>query len=247
MHVSAASPLVPEANLAGVRPPRQERSRRTLLRILDAMEVLLEEKLFEDITIADVVRAAATSVGAFYTRFPQKESLLPALYERYDKTLTEQMEEVLAPELWVGLSLVERAERLVGRTVRSYRQRRGLMRAVTAFARQRPKEISPAIRSARTRLHRGVVEVLLEKRGEIEHPDPERAVEMGLFFVISACREKILFGNAPHAESVVSGDEALVQEMTRALVLYLGVPMEAPVPLKARSKRPSTRRERKKK
>ena len=67
-----------------VHPPQQERSRRTLRRILSATERLLLKRPFEDIGVQEIVRAARTSVGSFYARFDDKAALLTALYERYD-------------------------------------------------------------------------------------------------------------------------------------------------------------------
>ena len=44
---------------------------------------------------------------------------------------------------------------------------------------------------------------------------------VGLFFVASACRDKILFGGAPHPRSITSDDRSLARELTRALLSYL--------------------------
>jgi hypothetical protein len=39
--------------------------------------------------------------------------------------------------------------------------------------------------------------------------------------VTAMCREKILFGDAPHASAVAVGEPRLRAELTRALVLFL--------------------------
>ena len=46
--------------------PKQERSRQTCERILAATEQLLRDHLFEQISVADIVRTAKASVGSFY-------------------------------------------------------------------------------------------------------------------------------------------------------------------------------------
>jgi hypothetical protein len=56
--------------------------------------------------------------------------------------------------------------------------------------------------------------LILERRGEMRHPDPERAVAFGLFVVQSAVRERILFPDGPASDVDVSRDE-LVRELTR--------------------------------
>ena len=52
--------------------PKQARSRESQRRILDATLALLEDRHFEDMTIADVAAAAGTAVGNFYKRFKNK-------------------------------------------------------------------------------------------------------------------------------------------------------------------------------
>ena len=65
------------------RTPRQSRSRATLDRLLDATATLLAEKPFDEASVAEITRRAGTSVGAFYGRFPDKESLLDCFDERF--------------------------------------------------------------------------------------------------------------------------------------------------------------------
>ena len=65
------------------RPPRQARSRATLDRLLDATAAVLAEKPFDEASIAEIVHRAGTSVGAFYGRFSNKDSLLDCFDERF--------------------------------------------------------------------------------------------------------------------------------------------------------------------
>ena len=69
--------------LEWVRRPMQERSQRTLERILSAAETLILEVGFEGATVAEIVRRADSSVGAFYTRFKDKDALLRCLIDRF--------------------------------------------------------------------------------------------------------------------------------------------------------------------
>ncbi len=209
------------------RPPLQERSRRTLTRILEAAEALLGERLFEQVTIRDIVQRSKTSVGAFYSRFENKEALLPALYERYDESMPRSRAEVLelfplAPDLEAQVS------QIVGAVTRIFRQRRGLMRAMALHARTHPEAIPVAVRERRRVMHEALGDLLLEHRAEIDHPDPRLAVDMGLFLVSCTCRERILFPEAPHASARPVDDGILAREVARALLAYLRGP--APLP-----------------
>ena len=78
--------------------PRQARGRRTKERILAATERLLREKLFEDISVEEIVREAGSSVGSFYHLIGAKDSLIAPLYGRYDTRITEGAERALEPE-----------------------------------------------------------------------------------------------------------------------------------------------------
>jgi AcrR family transcriptional regulator len=60
-------------------PTKQERSRKTRDALMTAAWKLLEAHPWQVISINEIVRAAGSSVGAFYSRFTDKEALLEAL------------------------------------------------------------------------------------------------------------------------------------------------------------------------
>ncbi|MSR22164.1 MAG: TetR/AcrR family transcriptional regulator [Gemmatimonadetes bacterium] len=64
-----------------VREPQQDRSRRTLERLVSAGTALLRTDGPEALTITGVTRRAHTSVGSFYARFQGKEDFLRYLGE----------------------------------------------------------------------------------------------------------------------------------------------------------------------
>lgn len=219
-----------EREAPGLREPLQERSRDTLERLLAAVEALLSEKTLEEISVADVARKARSSIGAFYTRFAKKEALLPILYERYNRAVGEELfARSGARRSDAAMTLRAAIERLVARIVREYRTRRGLFRAMGLYTRSHPDAIRPDQRSRQESVLRLYVDFVLSCRDEIRHPDPPGAVELALFAVSAACREKILFGS-PHAASVRVGDDELAREMTCLFLAYLVHREERPSP-----------------
>lgn len=58
-----------------VREPQQERSRKTLQRIVDASHALLETGGTDALTVGGIAKRARTSVGSFYARFDGKDEL----------------------------------------------------------------------------------------------------------------------------------------------------------------------------
>ncbi len=200
--------------------PLQDRSRETLERIVRAVEDLLTTKSFDDIRIAEIVRKAECSTGSFYARFDAKDDLLPFLYERYDADLRLRVEGHLS-EGWERLTLRETVEKVVDITVKMYWERKHLLRAVALFARSQPHAVGPKARSARAAVTDVPVRLLGRFADEIAHDDPLEAARTGFFVVAAAAREKILFGDAPHASDTPLPRERLGRELSRTLYNYL--------------------------
>jgi len=205
-----------------VYPPRQARSADTLQRIIVAARSLLDERNFGDISVAEIMDRAGMSTGSFYTRFYNKEALLPYLYEQYDKELEQTTSASLEPSQWIGLTLAERVRRLVEFSVDSYRANRGLWRAVLIHASSDPSIVTESHRRRRRKMVRGILGFLLACRQEISHPEPERAVEFAVILLFATCKDQILLEERSHGTVRVS-DRLLKEELTLSLLAYLGV------------------------
>jgi AcrR family transcriptional regulator len=208
----------------GFRPAKQARSSRTLDRILQATRELLHEKEFEEITVAEIVQRARSSCGAFYARFASKEALLPALYDAYIRSLPTETTLWSDPSAWGERSLKDRVAKMVRFVIQDYRATRLFMRPLALYVWQNSQAISPENRQFSSEKHRASCAYLLECRDEITHPDPERAVDMIAFILPAIGREKILFGDAPHASTVQIEDAALEEELIRMALAYLAPP-----------------------
>ena len=206
-----------------VRLPLQDRSRETLERILAATEELLEERPFDAIGVAQIVRRARCSTGSFYARLASKDALLPLLYERYAADLRPRMEARAATLRPEGLTLRAASELVAETTVDMYAERRHLLRAVALYARTHPGAIGPEVRETRGDTTDMPARLLARFASEIAHPDPLAAARVGFFIVAAAAREKMLFGAAPHASDTPLDDDALKRELGRALYAYLTV------------------------
>jgi AcrR family transcriptional regulator len=209
------------SELRWVRPPQQARSRETLDRILDAAEALFSEKGFDDTPVAEVVRRAGSSVGAFYTRFEDKEGLLQALYDRFQAEAMATADASLNPDRWEGASIPEILGVVIRFLVSIYRDRTGLIRALVMRG-----HVNPEFHARRERLSEHVSErlkaLLLARADEIRHPDPERAAVFGLMLVMDAIESALLFGEMRSASLSLEDDE-LAAELTVAYLAYLGV------------------------
>ncbi len=214
------SDRVPE--LRWVRPPQQARSQQTLDRLLDAAEALVSEKGFDDAPVAEIARRAGSSVGAFYSRFPDKDSLLGALNERFLVQAVATADAALDPALWQRASIGEISTAFVRFLVEIHREQRGLLRAFSLRMR-----VDPVFQARRERLahHVGgrLSELLLAHRAEIQHADPHRAAAFALTMVFGVLEHTIVFGEM-RSGAFTWTDEDLSAELSRAFLAYLVVP-----------------------
>ena len=64
---------------ASSRRIRQKRSQKTYDALISTAFKLLEQREFDEISIADLAQKAGYSVGAFYARFKSKDELFDAM------------------------------------------------------------------------------------------------------------------------------------------------------------------------
>ncbi len=114
-----------------IHEPKQDRSKDTSERILEAARGLLEEQTFDTVSVAAIADRAGISVGGFYARFPNKEALLHA----FDEYLVEQVLRIVRKEMdparWRGKSVAEVIEGYIRMTADVFAQHRGVMKHVT--------------------------------------------------------------------------------------------------------------------
>jgi len=78
------------------KTPRQERSRRTVERILDAAARIFDEQGYSAATTNDIADEAEVSVGSLYQYFPNKDALLVALTTRHIEHTTAGLADLLS-------------------------------------------------------------------------------------------------------------------------------------------------------
>lgn len=214
------------SEISQINKPQQARSQRTMTRLLDAAEALLEEKSWSALTIQDVVSRAGSSVGAFYGRFKDKDGLLHALDERYFDEMIEMIEAAVARPQWATMTLAETIAVLAQLTVELHSQKQGLMRTLILQARL---VNDPRFRAREERLNSYVPQLLaliLAHCDEIQHEDPATAVQFGFLQMFYTAREMLLW---PHlAESMPYQGEELAAALARAFLGYLRVEL-API------------------
>jgi AcrR family transcriptional regulator len=198
--------------------PRQERSRRTLSRIVRAARELVAEQGADATSVQQIVQRAESSVGSFYARFGGKEDLFDYIERSVWQEARDRWGRALEERAWETLPLPELAAGVVQVLLDVGRHQARVRRAL--LVRRSSGAATPA-EEFQTEVHHGLRRLLLSHASELTASDPERAVDLGLRVVVGGLRE------LEDAEDV--SDEEIVREVSRLLLAYLGsAPLRAP-------------------
>lgn len=203
--------------------PRQERSRQTMQRLMAAAGEVIAERGVNGLTVGEVARRAGTAVGTLYARFHDKDTFLRTFHDRFFAQAVTTADAAFDRSRWQNLPVRELLAMCVRLVVKDYRARRGQLRALLLYVRTHHDPVfqTQAERS-NLRFFAQLKGLVLSRRSEIRHPDPERAILVALMMIDGAAKEAILFGEARPASLSVS-DTQLATELTRAICAHLGV------------------------
>ncbi|MGE5278084.1 MAG: TetR/AcrR family transcriptional regulator [Acidobacteriota bacterium] len=209
------------------RPARQQRSRRTLERLLDAAEGVLAEKGLDAATVPAIAARSGLSVGVVYRRFPDKDALIRAVYERFFARSRDKNRRVLEPGRWAGVATAPMVHALVGGMVKGYRLHRGLLAALLAYAETQPdRRFRRRARQLSEEVFGQIAILLLSRGRELTHPEPAKAIRFMLLVVGSALHALLLSAENPNPFGT---GKRLTAELARLCLGFLGVP-DAPAP-----------------
>lgn len=188
--------------------PRQQRSRRTLRRILDAFEQALHTQTFEEVTVGALCEQAGCSVGTFYGRVESKDVLLEHLRQRVFEEAGHTLGALFSPERARLHPLPELIREQMAALLDFHHDRRGVLRAVIVQARRQTAFAGPT-REFNTTLLRQVAQSWLVHRAAITHPDPVAAVEQAALMAAGYLREAVVFRELWPAQRSTTRDDQL--------------------------------------
>ena len=181
----------------------------------------MSEHGFDNVSIAALVREASSSVGGFYGRFQDKDGLLLALHERLIQEIDARVTAFEIPGRFDGATLREIVRACVRELVTVYRERRWLFLAFTARSIGN-EELWKRGMSFRASVIDRFAALVLRRRDQIAHPEPELAAELGAQMVFALMDQAVILG-----ELRVGGeplpDERVAEELERSFLAYLGI------------------------
>ncbi len=207
-------------------PAHQARSRESLARLLKAAAETLNKDGLEGATIPRIAARAGLSPGTVYRRFPDKDALLREVCLRLLEENYQGTKKLLTSEQWKSMSLVEMSRTVIAITLKGHHSHRGLLRALLLFTLQHPDAafVKKCDELEWKTLH-DVGELLLTRRSEIHHPDPESAVKLALLMVGIAAQGIFILPQHPNDfDRFLPDIEAqLNRELPRMFLRYLGI------------------------
>lgn len=199
--------------------PKQRRSRETLDRVLEAATELLQDVGYDEMKIADVAERASVGTASIYARVGSKYGLLLAVQARMVDQLDLEAAEMLEPlrqfdgEFNV---LIGRAVAVVGTLFRRHGQ---LLRVFMVRA-DTDETITQYGSNSTVRLSDLFAEVLLTRRSEICHREPDTAVDVSFRLVYDTLARWVMRGADFESRRELDWDE-LVHELGLAVTAYL--------------------------
>jgi AcrR family transcriptional regulator len=206
-------------------PTVHERGRSTLERLLNSAEQTLESAGLDGATVPAVAARAGMSVGNVYKRFPDKDSLFRAVYDRFFTEAVASNEFALDPAKWEGLPTPDVVSMLVTGMIEGYRIRRSLIRALFLYASTHPHAEFRAHADQLRLQALGTFERLLrDRRADIGHPHPERAIRFVVMLIAHALQNAVVSeGGGISSGDFLSHASETASELSRLVNGYLCV------------------------
>jgi len=187
------------------RRARQDRSRETVLGLLEAAAQVLRERGYAGATTNHIAERAGVSIGTIYQYFADKDELFDALVKQY---FAEVVASVQAQPLDTTLPLETNLRTLISAGIRAQRHGPELLRAL--------EQVPNAVLRRRLTLgKRQLVAFLRELLGA--YRDSLRPIDLGraAMLLVNAA-EGIGYNEGPHGY-----DDRLTDELTTLFVRYL--------------------------
>jgi AcrR family transcriptional regulator len=166
---------------------QQDRSSKTQNKLLDAAESLFFLDGYDATSVADIARKSGFSVGSVYHHFKDKKAIAFALFDRMTSEYAVTAKEACAPERWNGATITDILKGYIHFSIVNNRERPGFKIAALEAVRLDPS-LGAHFQKLQIQLHRGLQILLLDRRSEIGHPDPEFASAYALDLLTALLR-----------------------------------------------------------
>lgn len=203
------------------RDSQQTRSEKTQAALLDAAEALIVEKGVDGASITEIAQRAGSSVGAVYHHFKDKRALYYAVFHRMTQTIADLNRQAADPARWEGASVKDLIEGFIDLRLHQI-SAGGVSKRATALVMADDSELKAHMAEIKREGNLVLLNMILERRDEITHPDPEFAAA----FVIDQLSAMFYARSDPYQKvSAIAecSDEAFKAETLRWAIVVLGL------------------------
>lgn len=185
---------VARPDIPGFRAPHQQRSQRTLERITEAVEDLLLERGPGDLSVRDLIRRAGTSVGAFYSRFDDRDAALHYASHAFWERSRGAWRDYLGVARWKAVASAVLVASITRSLTRAMLRDAQPIRAFVRLSLSLPDGDVRRRIAEHDRFIATEVAALLLATGEgIRNPAPEQAAREGFLRVLAAVRDHVVY------------------------------------------------------
>ena len=210
--------------------PQQARSRESTRKLLKAAAEVLGQHGVEGTTIPRIAQHAGLTPGAVYRRFPDKDALLETVIIGILERQDERLRIALTPAMARQIPLPVFAEQVIASMLVTYRANARLLRALRQFVQGRDHTLFyKKVARLEMRTLQYVVELFLEHRKDVKHPEPQMAIHFALMMLTSTLIELILVDHdLKNWQAVIPKDDpSLKRELIHSFLSYLGIEQQA--------------------
>lgn len=207
--------------------PKQQRSRRTLARLLSATTQTLAEHGLEGATIPRIAAVAGVAPASVYRRFRDRDSLIRAAFMDALQQGAAANRRELRLESFKNTTFDGVVNELIESIMKQYTKHSGLLRAFKRFAETDSDELfKRKALSVMMESFGASVDLLVKNfRAEIAHADPKRAVTFGLLNTATIIEVRALAKVSMARKLIPMTDREMRMELKRSLLAYLRTPI----------------------
>ncbi len=207
---------------AGAKPAVQKRSQQTRDKLIDALDSLLTEKDFEDISIADIALRAGVSTASIYQRFRNRDAAVSILLELYLKRVREWGQSAHGATDLSKASSLREALIMVG--ISAWRQVETLghvMRPAYLYSRLRPDLLGDKWNAMAEQALTGFRSMLQTWLVDLNHDDLAKLAGMATYFYNMMFVGRLLHTDTTLTWKIPADEKAFASELADFVCGYL--------------------------
>lgn len=200
--------------------PKQQRSQDTQRKLIKALHFYLQSKFFEHISIKELADHAGVSVGTFYRRFKDKESLLPLLYQDFGNDLAQWAEGLDNKDY---ADLKEAIEVISGETYQFLVSRKSVFRTLHLNSRLYSELLSSDKAVDRKDIYQQLTNIVLRFEKDITVANKSSAAGVVVYMMITTLLDKVLYPDLTPAIACELDAADFCAELPNVLMAYLSM------------------------